>query len=71
MANQAAASGQSTDYNNDGAVTDNEWRQFQQTPQGAAHGKEPGPAPVPQQPQPVAYQGVQLTPDQITLYTEV
>ena len=66
VANQAAASSQSTDYNNDGAVTDNEWRQFQQTPQGAAYmAKHPGPAPVPQQPQPGAYQGVQLTPDQM------
>ena len=62
MANQAAASSQSTDYNNDGAVTDNEWRQFQQTPQGAAYmAKNPARG---QQTQPSAYQGAQITPEQ-------
>ena len=36
IANQAMASAQGTDYNNDGAVTDDEWRKFQQTPEGIA-----------------------------------
>ena len=63
VANQAAANSQSTDYNNDGAVTDNEWRQFQQTPQGAAYmAKHPGPGGI--QTQPGAYQGAQITPEQ-------
>ena len=44
IANQQNALGLGTDYNNDGAVTNDEWFRYQQTPEGAAYtAKHPGP----------------------------
>ena len=37
VANQQNALGLKTDYNNDGAVTNDEWAKFKQTPTGAAY----------------------------------
>jgi len=76
MANQQSALGQQTDYNNDGAVTNDEWAKFKQTPGGMAYtAKHPGPGQqqpgMPQQgaPQPGAPMnlppGVNLTPEQL------
>jgi len=52
VANQSSAMNQGTDFNNDGAVTNNEWAQFQQTPEGAAHAQQMAQQQAPQQPQP-------------------
>jgi hypothetical protein len=52
VANQSSAMNQGTDFNNDGAVTNNEWAQFQQTPEGAAHAQQMAQQQqAPQQPQ--------------------
>ena len=63
VANQQNALGLKTDYNNDGAVTNDEWAKFKQTPDGMAYvnrhnpqqpqvpqvpNQVPGQAPVPQ-----------------------
>ena len=60
VANQQNALGLKTDYNNDGAVTNDEWAKFKQTPGGMAYvnrhnpqqpqmpNQVPGQAPVPQ-----------------------
>ena len=78
IANQQNALGLNTDYNNDGAVTNDEWAKFKQTPDGMAYVNRHNPqqpvAPqpgMPQQgaPQPGAPmnlpQGVNLTPEQL------
>ena len=59
VANQGAAMKQGTDFNNDGAVTNNEWAQFQQTPEGAAHAQRMAQQQAPQQ---QAQQGMQQPP---------
>jgi hypothetical protein len=80
IANQQNALGLGTDYNRDGAVTDDEWRKYGQTAPGAAYiSRHPGRF-SPQQPQPQAPQpgmpqggapqpgmphGVNLTPEQL------
>ena len=44
VANQQNALGLGTDYNNDGAVSNDEWAKFGETPQGMAYiRKHPGP----------------------------
>jgi hypothetical protein len=47
IANQQNAMRLGTDYNNDGAVTNDEWAKFQQTPEGMAY-ENRGTAPQPQ-----------------------
>jgi len=74
IANQQNALGLGTDYNKDGAVTDDEWKKYGQTAPGAAYiAQHPGKfnpnRPQPAAPQPGAVQpgmpnGVQLTPEQ-------
>jgi hypothetical protein len=46
IANQQNAMRLGTDYNNDGAVTNDEWAKFQQTPEGMAY-ENRGTAPQP------------------------
>jgi len=75
IANQQNALKLGTDYNKDGAVTDDEWKKYGQTGPGAAYIAQHPRKWSPQQPQPQAPQpgapvpgmpnGVNLTPEQL------
>lgn len=76
IANQQNALGLGTDYNKDGAVTNDEWAKYTQTPTGAQYAathtgqpwrtQQPQPqAPQPGAPQPGMPNGVNLTPEQL------
>lgn len=73
IANQQNALGLGTDFNKDGAVTNDEWAKYKQTPAGAAYvARNPGQpqapqpvAPQPGMPQPGMPNGVQMTPEQL------
>jgi len=69
IANQLNALGQNADYNNDGAVTNDEWKKFGQTPQGMAYINQH--SPQQQQPQRPGMPNVNpnignLTPEQLS-----
>jgi hypothetical protein len=64
IANQQNALGLKTDYDNDGAVSNDEWAKFEQTPYGMAYSRQH--SPKYQQPQAPVGAGVpNLTPEQI------
>lgn len=78
VANQASASKQGGDLNNDGAVTNDEWAQLMKQMQAPQQAPAPQPQPQPQQPvqgmpaggaphagQPGMPPGVNLTPEQL------
>ena len=64
VTNQEWAMKLGSDFNNDGNVSNQEWAQYQQQQQQQPQ-QAVTPTPVRQQPQPGAYQGVQLTPEQL------